>query len=106
MNKIYAIARAIMVLVAIASAFADIPQLAAILVVLGIISGIGTESESSPRVLLAALVLSGYHGVLEAIPAAGGYLSTIFGSIGIAAVGASVSIVALGIYNRIMGDWK
>ncbi|HVV28807.1 MAG TPA: hypothetical protein VHC40_12655, partial [Rhizomicrobium sp.] len=69
MDKIYAAARALAVILAIASAFVAIPSIAAILLVLGGISAIGEDSERNSRTYLIAIVLLLGAHLLEAIPA-------------------------------------
>ncbi len=105
MEKVSAVARVLLVLVAIASAFVDVPFGAALLVVLGIIGAIGYAGEAALVLMLTALVLSGFSGVLDAIPEIGGYLSTIFSGIGAAAVGGSIAVITIGFFNRIKSDW-
>ncbi|HZZ34699.1 MAG TPA: hypothetical protein VFE03_03175 [Caulobacteraceae bacterium] len=106
MGKLYAAARALAVLVAIAAAFTTIPYVAIILLVLGAVVGVGNSPEDNIRVFLIAIVLTLGSKMLEAIPGAGMYLSTIFTGIGMAAFGASVSGIVIGLYRRTMADWS
>ncbi|HEV2365283.1 MAG TPA: hypothetical protein VGS12_13930 [Caulobacteraceae bacterium] len=106
MTKIYAAARALAVLVAIAAAFATIPSVAVILLVLGGIAGIGNTAEDNMRVFLVAIVLMVGAASLKAIPSVGDYLTTIFTGIGTAAFGASVVGVCMGLWRRTMADWS
>jgi len=106
MQKLYTAARAIAVLVAIVAAFVTIPYVAVILLVLGAISAIGNSAETNTRVFLVAIVLTVGSKSLEAIPAIGTYLSTIFGGIGTAAIGASILAITLTLYNRTIADWN
>ena len=105
MVKLYGGARALAVLVAIAAAFVTVPQVAVILLVLGAIAGLGNSNEDTIRVMLIAIVLTIGSKSLEAIPTAGTYLSTIFAGIGMAAFGAVVTGVVLGLYRRTMADF-
>jgi hypothetical protein len=104
MGKLYAAARALAVLVAIAAAFATIPQVALILLVLGAVSGLGNSNEDNIRVFLIATVLTVCSKLLEPIPTAGPYLVTIFTGIGTGAFGAAVAGIALGLYRRTVGE--
>lgn len=105
-NKVCAVARLAGLAVAVVAAFVAIPQAAAILIILGFVSGLSYEPESRPAVLLAALVLVGLSGNLDAIPAVGTQLHAIFGNIGVAAVGASILIICRGLLERIKDkDW-
>jgi hypothetical protein len=105
MGKVYAGARALAILVAIAAAFAVIPYVAVILLVLGAISAIGNTPEDSSRVFLIAIVLLIGSKALDAIPGIGAGLDVIFSGIGTAAFGASVLSIVLGLGRRIQSDW-
>jgi hypothetical protein len=104
MGKLYAAARALAVLVAIAAAFATIPQVAVILLALGVVSGIGNSAEDNMRVFVIAIVLAVGSKMLDAVPSVGSYLVTIFTGIGTAAFGAALAGIVLGLYRRTVGD--
>jgi hypothetical protein len=104
MGKVYAAARALAVLVAIAAAFATIPYVAAILLALGFVSGIGNSNEDSMRVFVIAIVLMLGSKLLDAVPGAGGYLVTMFTGLGTAAFGSAVAGIVLGLYRRTVGE--
>jgi hypothetical protein len=106
MRKLYTVARALAVLVAIVAAFVTIPYVAVILLALGAISAIGNTPENNSRVFLIAIVLVVGSKSLDAIPTVGTYLSTIFGGIGTAAIGASVLAIVLGLYARTIAEWN
>jgi hypothetical protein len=106
MRKLYAVARALAVLVAIVAAFVTVPYAALVLLILGAVSGIGNNLETSSRVFLVAIVLSVGSKSLDAIPAVGQYLDTVFTGIGTAAIGASIVGVVMGLYTRSMADWS
>jgi hypothetical protein len=105
MGKLYAVARALAVLVAIAAAFVTVPYVAIVLLVLGAISAIGNTAENNIRVFLVAIVLAVGSKALIAIPTVGADLSVIFGGIGTAAIGASIVGVCTGLYARTKSDW-
>ncbi len=105
MGKIYAAARALALLVAIAAAFVTIPQIAAILLLLGAISAIGQSEEETAKLFLVAIVLTLGAQALEALPSVGGTLSTIFAGLGTVAIGASIMGIAIGAANRLRADW-
>ena len=104
MMKLYAAARALAVLVAVAAAFATIPYVGVILLLLGAIAGLGNSAEDNSRVFLIAIVLVTGSKLLEAIPGVGTYLSAIFSGIGVAAFGSSVTGITLGLYRRTFAD--
>ena len=102
MGKLFAGARALAVLAAIIGAFATIPYLAAILLVLGGVAAIGNKPEDNLRVFLTATVLIVGAKQLEALPAVGSYLAVIFANIGTGAFGASAVGVALTLWRITM----
>jgi hypothetical protein len=104
MGKLYAAARAVAVLVAIAAAFTTVPYAAVILLVLGALAGIGNTPEDNMRVMVISIVLAVGAKSLEAIPEAGTYLAVIFAGIGMATFGASITGIVMGLYRRTVGD--
>jgi len=105
MDKIYAAARALAVILAITSAFVAIPNAVLLLLVLGGISAIGNDSERNSRTYLIAIVLILGAKTLEAIPVAGAALATIFASLGTAVIGASMVAITITLACRIKSDW-
>lgn len=86
--------------VAVVGAFVSIPYAAAILVVLGIVGGYFMVADHHVRVMVSALVLAALAGSLGSIPAAGSYLASIFGSLGVFAAGASIMIISRNVWAR------
>ena len=84
MNRVYAVTRALGILLAIAAAFVVIPNLnvAAALVILGIITGLGVAEENTQRLLIATLVLPVVAIALGNIPQIGEQLSAIAANLG------------------------
>ncbi|HWE98912.1 MAG TPA: hypothetical protein VG248_03865 [Caulobacteraceae bacterium] len=105
MEKVWAGARALAVVVAIVGAFVTVPYIGVLLLVLGGFAAIGSTAENSMRVYLIAAVLVLGSKELAVIPAVGTYLASIFGSIGTAAVGASVVSIAIGLYRLTMAEF-
>jgi len=106
LDKLYALARLLAVVVAIAAAFAEVPYLAAILLILGGIAGVGIGRDDRTHLYLATLVLVAASKLLEGFPApAGTYLAAIFANLGVAFVGASIVNVTVGLLTRVKGDW-
>jgi len=91
------------VIVAIVAAFTAVPELGLIMLVAGALAGWDTEEASRARLMLTALVLTGLSGELNAVPAIGGHLANIFGTLGIAAVGASITVITQVIVARLKG---
>lgn len=84
----------------VASGFMTFEYMSALLVVLGLISGIAIAGEDHVRVLVSAVVLTSLSGALMSIPGAGEYLTKIFGAAGTFASGAALMIIARNIWNR------
>jgi hypothetical protein len=105
MNKIAPAARGCAILVAIASAFVSAPLIATLLLVLGGIAAIGNDAERNSKNILMAIILILGAKTLETIPVVGTYLATIFGSLGIAFVGASIVAITITLGYRLERDW-
>jgi hypothetical protein len=105
MNEISAAARALAVILAIASAFVSAPLIIPLLLVFGGIAAIKNNSEKNSRNYLITIVLILGAKTLQAIPFIGQYLATIFGSLGIAFVGASIVAIVITLAYRIKRDW-
>jgi len=102
MKQVYAGARVLALVVAVVGAFATIPYIATILLVLGAISVIGNTQEDNLRTYAVAVVLLVGSKELAVVPSAGTYLAAIFGGIGTAAFGASALGVLLSVYRLTM----
>ncbi|HET7085798.1 MAG TPA: hypothetical protein VFI23_13565 [Rhizomicrobium sp.] len=105
MNEICAAARALAVILSIVSAFVSVPLTAPLLLVFGGIAAIKNDSEKNSRNFLITIVLLLGAKTLEIIPAIGSYLATIFTSLGIAFVGASIVAIVITLGYRLKRDW-
>ena len=105
MSEISAAARALAVILAIASAFVSVQLMAPLLLVFGGIAAIKNNSEKNSRNFLITIVLILGARTLEAIPVIGSYLATIFVSLGIAFIGASIVAIVVTLAYRIKRDW-
>ena len=105
MNKIPAVARALAVILAIASAFVAGPWIAPLLLVFGGIAAIGNSPDRNSKNFLMAIVLVLGAKTLETVPFTGSYLATIFASLGTAFVGASIIAITITLSFRIERDW-
>jgi len=105
MNEISAAARALAIILAIASAFVSVPLMATLLLIFGGIAAIRNNSEKNSRNFLITIVLLLGAKTLETLPVVGSYLATIFGSLGIAFVGASIVAIVITLAYRIKRDW-
>lgn len=105
MNVITAAARALAILLAIASAFVSVPATPALLLVLGGIAALQNNSDKNSKNFLMTIVLLLGAEELSVIPAIGPQLATIFGSLGIAFVGASIVAIVVTLAYRLKRDW-
>ncbi len=105
MNEICAAARALAVILAIVSAFVSVPLTAPLLLVFGGIAAIRNNSEKNSRNYIITIVLLLGAKTLEVLPVIGSHLATIFASLGIAFVGASIVAIVITLAYRIKRDW-
>jgi hypothetical protein len=105
MNEIISAARALAVILAVASAFVSVPLMAPLLLALGGIAALKNNSEKNSRNYLITIVLLLGADQLQSVPAVGSYLTTIFESLGTAFVGASIVAIVITLAYRIKRDW-
>ena len=105
MNEICAAARALAVILSIVSAFVSVPLTAPLLLVFGGIAAINNNSEKNSRNFLITVVLLLGAKSLEVLPAVGPQLATIFASLGLAFVGASIVAIVITLGMRLKRDW-
>ncbi len=105
MHKVTAAARLLAVLLAIASAFINVAVMAPVLFILGGIAAIGNTSDRNAKNYLITIVLILGATTLRVIPYIGGYLATIFTSLGIAFIGASIVAITITLEARMRQDW-
>src|SRR5436190_10502619 len=105
MNEICAAARALAVILSIISAFVSVPLTAPLLLLFGGIAAIRNDSERNTRNFIMTIVLLLGADTLEVVPAVGPQLATVFTSLGIAFVGASIVAIVITLALRIKRDW-
>lgn len=105
MNEICAAARALAVILSVVSAFITVPLTAPLLLLFGGIAAIKNNSEKNSRNYLITLVLLLGSQTLEVVPGIGTKLAAIFGSLGIAFVGASIVAIIITLGYRMKRDW-
>jgi len=105
MNEICAAARALAVILSIVSAFVSVPLTAPLLLVFGGVAAIRNNSEKNARNFIITIVLLLGAKTLEVIPGVGRYLATMFTSLGIAFVGASIVAITITLAYRLKRDW-
>jgi len=105
MNEICAAARALAVILAIVSAFISVPLTAPLLLLFGAIAAIKNDSERNSRNYLITIVLLLGADTLQIVPVIGTFLATVFGSLGVAFVGASIAAIVITLGYRMKRDW-
>ena len=105
MNEICAAARALAVILAIVSAFINVPLTAPLLLLFGGIAAIKNDSERNTRNFIMTIVLLLGAKTLELVPAVGVQLAIIFTSLGVAFVGASIVAITITLALRLKRDW-
>lgn len=90
------------VLVAIvAGLWSGFPEAAMVIAVLGAVGGWFVAEEDRQRVLVATIALGMMSGGLGAIPAVGGYISSIMASLGSLYAAAAVTIILVALYEKL-----
>jgi len=87
------IIRIVAVLVAVVLSFVNIPQGAMIIAVLGLVGGYFIIKEDASRFLISAIALGVCSGALVSIPAIGGYLTAILGSLSALFYAAACTVI-------------
>ena len=105
MNEMCAAARALAIILSIVSAFISVPLTAPLLLLFWGIAAIKNNSEKNSRNYLITVVLLLGAKTLEVVPAIGAQLATIFTSLGIAFVGASIVAIVITLAYRLKRDW-
>ncbi len=105
MGMIGAVARLLALIVSIVAAFVAIPQVDAILLVLGMICALVYQPADYVRVYASAIVLIVGAKALDAIPAVGMYLADIFTNIGTVLIGLSVACIAERAFSLTKAEW-
>jgi hypothetical protein len=102
MDKLAWIASIVATLVAIVGAFVGIPEMASILIVLGIVAALDIEEDRRLPLMVATLVLLAAGGQIEGLIAIGGYLGDILANMAVAYSAASLTVIVLALADRLM----
>lgn len=107
MNKLYAATRGLGVLLAVIAAFVSIPNLnvAAALVLLGIVTGLGVTEENGMRLMMAILVLPVVAVALGNVPQIGEQLGAVANNFGLSVAGSGATLIVRRIVNLLKNDW-
>lgn len=95
------IIRLVAIVFAVAAGLAEIPQEAVIIAVLGLVGGWFIEEDYATRFLVGVLALAMVHNALGDIPWAGEYLTKILGSVSELFNAAAITVIAVGVFNRL-----
>jgi hypothetical protein len=95
------IVRLVAVLFAVVAGVVAIPRSAAIIAVLGLVAGWFVEEDRRINYMLATLTLALVHGALGPIPAIGGYLTDVLGSLSALLNAGACTVIVMAIYDRV-----
>lgn len=95
------IVRLVALLIAVVAAFVDLPEEAAIIALAGLIAGYFIEQSRATDFLVMVLALALVNASLGPIWGIGGYLSDILGSVSALVNAGAVTVIAVGVYNRL-----
>jgi hypothetical protein len=95
------IVRLVAVLFAVVAGLVAIPQSAVIIAVLGLVAGWFVEEDRRINYMLATLTLALVHGALGPIPAIGGYLTDVLGSLSALLNAGACTVIVMAIYDRV-----
>ena len=115
MEKIFALATAVVVILACVAAFVAVPYVSVILLLLGVVTGAGISmsGKGSDHLFIVAIVLTLVAEKLANVPEAGAslgavfsHLGVIFGGIGMSTIGASATVIGMGMIRHLLNDWR
>lgn len=87
---------------AIAAAFVEIPYIALLLLLAGLIVGLSIAREDHVRVIVSALALAAFAHLFDAVPEVGKYLSAIVGNVATLAGGGVLMVIGRNLWARFM----
>lgn len=85
----------------VAGLWADMPQAGLVVAVLGAAAGWFVAAEDRQRILVTAVALSIVSGGLDAVPAVGGYIGAVMGSLGSLYAAGAVLIILVTLYEKL-----
>jgi hypothetical protein len=115
MEKIFALATAVVIILACVAAFVVVPYVSVILLLLGVVTGAGISmsGKGSDHLFIVAIVLTLVAERLANVPEAGAtlgpvfsHLGVIFGGIGMSTIGASATVIGMGMIRHLLNDWR
>ncbi len=85
----------------VAALWADMPQAGVIIAVLGVAAAWFVAEEDRQRILVTAIALSIVSGGLDAIPAVGGYIGAIMGSLASLYAAGAIAVILITLYEKL-----
>ncbi|NQV86400.1 MAG: hypothetical protein HQ492_04920 [Woeseiaceae bacterium] len=85
----------------VAGLWSGFPEAAMVIGILGAVAGWFIAAEDRQRVLVAAIALSIVSGGLNAVPAIGGYISSVMGSLGSLYAAGSITVILVALYEKL-----
>jgi hypothetical protein len=95
------IAGGIAIGLAVVAAFLNVPYVALILALIGVVIGWGSTEDAHVRVIVSALALRAFAPAFNELPGAGSYLTAILNNFAIAMSGMAIMIILRNIYRRL-----
>ena len=85
----------------VAGLWSGFPEAALVIAVLGAVAGWFVAEEDRQRVLIAAIALSIVSGALGAVPAVGGYISSVMASLGSLYAAGAITCILVTLYEKL-----
>jgi hypothetical protein len=113
-EKIFSFATLVVIALAIVAAFVTVPYVSVILLLLGVVTGAGISmsGKGSDHLFIVAIVLTIIGERLMNVPEAGSlqpvfaHLGVIFAGIGMSTIGASATVIGMGMIRHLLNDWR
>lgn len=105
-GKVSGLARALGILLAVIAGFVAIPNVnvALVLVVLGLIGGLSQDAGSTPKVILAVLVLPVVGAALGNIPEVGSQLGAVAANVALGGASLVATVIAIRLYQVVKDE--
>ena len=85
----------------VAGLWSGFPESAMVIAVLGAVAGWFIEGDDRQRILVTAVALSIVSGGLGAIPAIGGYISSVMGSLASLYAAGAITVILVTLYEKL-----
>lgn len=85
----------------VAGLWADMPEAGMIVAILGAVGGYFVAADDRQRFVITAIALSIVAGGLGTVPAVGGYISSVMGSLGNLFAAGAVVVILVGLFEEL-----